>query len=108
MTLTLDQLDLLATDPTPLFADDKARIRAAVLADADTHGGVIDPNRVREALSNKHGLDVRPRLLSATYHHLRCSGAISPDGWTENTDKRGGNAGKPLRLYRLVNREAIK
>ena len=107
MTLTLDQLDLLATEPTPLFADDKARIRAAILTEADTHAGVIDPNRVRDALSNEHGLDVRPRLLSATYHHLRCSGALTPGEWTVNTDRRGGNAGKPIRLYVLVDREAF-
>ena len=101
---TADLLDLIAGDP--LHADDRARIVAAILADADTHHGTVDPNRVREALAGEHGLTLYPRVLSAVYSSLCHKGVLVRDGMTTNTDTAGGNAGKYLRTYRLTNRRA--
>ena len=93
-------LDLIASDP--VHRDDRARVEAAIRGDAASHSGHIDPNRVRALLTNDYGLDVYPRVLSATYSALRRAGVIVPDGWTVNTDRAGGNAGKPARTYRWV------
>ena len=98
MTDLLDLLAAIATDPAPLGVEDRQRIRAAIRSDADAHG-YIDPNRVRAALSNAFGLTVNPRALSATYSALRQGGDIRPLGFTVNSDRRGGNVGKPLRTY---------
>jgi hypothetical protein len=100
MSAQASLLDLIATDP--LHRGDRERVEAAIREDASAHSGHVDPNRVRAALSNTHGLDVYPRVMSATYSALRRAGVIVPDGWTVNTDRAGGNAGKPARTYRLV------
>lgn len=95
----LDMLAMIATDP--IHGHDRATVEAAIRADAARHGD-IDPNRVRESLTNEHGLTVYPRVIGATYSALRQSGVIAPLGWTISTDTHGGNAGKPARTYRLV------
>jgi hypothetical protein len=77
-------------------------VEAAIRGDAASHSGHIDPNRVRALLTNEHGLTVYPRVIGATYSALRQAGVLIADGWTTSTDVRGGNAGKPARLYRLV------
>ena len=99
MTAQASLLDLIATD----FAhrDDRAKVESAIRADAALHSGEINPNRVRAALTNDYGLTVYPRVLSAVYSSLARAGVIEHAGWTENTDRRGGNAGKPARLWRL-------
>ena len=94
-----------------VHATDRERVVAAILADADTHGGRIDPNRVRAALTHtddngKPALTVQPQVLSAAYMALKHRRAIAADGYTTNDDRAGGNHGKPLRLYRLTDREA--
>ena len=89
-----DQLDLLAVVNHPVSNRDRDRCDAAILYDGKTHGGVIDQGRVRRALTNTHGLDVNPRLLSARYSVLRAQGLIRRDGWCLNDDVAGGNAGK--------------
>jgi len=101
VTATQDSLlDLIATDP--VHRDDRARVEAAIRGDAASHSGQIDPNRVRDALTNEYGLDVYPRVVGAVYSSLRRAGVIVPDGWTTSTDRRGGNHGKPARTYRWV------
>jgi hypothetical protein len=99
------QLDLLAVaeNPHPLAERDRIAITAAVLADANTHDGIVDPNRVRAALSNDHGLTVHSQALSATYSALARRGVLRSLGWIgTNDDKASGNAGRPARLWQWV------
>ena len=89
-----DQLDLLSVANHPRKDAERDRIDAAILYDGRTHGGSIDQGRIRTALSNRHGLGVDPRLLSARYSVLARAGLIRRTGWHPNTDTAGGNAGK--------------
>jgi hypothetical protein len=96
------QLDLLAIaeNPHPLADEARARIRAAIIAEARQHGGRVDPNRVRARLSNANGLEVPPRMLSATYSAMAGRGELSSLGYIGvNDDQAGGNAGKPQRVW---------
>jgi hypothetical protein len=104
MTDLLDLLRSIADDPTVIGELARDRIIDAMLKASDNHEGALDPNRVRQLLSNDHGLTVNPRQLSATYSSLRQKGTIVPTGWTVNQDVHGGNAGKPLRTYTWVGR----
>lgn len=63
----------------------------------------VSPNDVRAYLSNTHGLTIEPRRYSAFWHRASKGkdAFLVADGWVENTDRRSGNAGKPLRRYRL-------
>jgi hypothetical protein len=62
----------------------------------------VDPNRVRMRLTNDNGLTIEPRRYSAFWQRAAGKhGFLVADGWIENTDTKGGNAGKPLRRYRL-------
>jgi hypothetical protein len=100
VTAQLDLLALVADDH--IHTGDRQTIEAAIRDDAAAHGGQVCPNRVRASLTNEYGLTVYPRVLSATYSALASAGVIEHDGWTTNTDRRGGNAGKPARLWKLV------
>lgn len=98
-----DLLDAVALNPQPLAVEYRQRITAALIAAAETHpDGLVDPNAVRAMLSNAHGLTVPPRQLSATYSALASQGVLEHAGWTTSDDVRGGNAGKPQRLWRWV------
>lgn len=101
---TADRVMLVAEDR--VHSTDREMIVAAVLTDADRHGGHINPNRVRALLTSGGELTVHPRVLSAVYMSLARRGAIVPSGYVTNEDVKGGNAGKPLRVYRLADREA--
>lgn len=81
---------------------DRALVVATIKADADTHDGEINPNRVREALTRGGELVVSPRVLSAVYYALRCEQQIKHAGWVESTDLRSRNRHKPARLWRWV------
>lgn len=96
----IELLDVISTSPEAWRIDERTRIVAAIATCWECHG-VIDPNIVRELLSNEHGLTVNPRVLSATWSSLRHRGVIERDGWTTNDD-RNGNGGKPLRTYRWI------
>lgn len=104
--MSIEQLDLLAAvaeNPHPLAEADRRTITAAIMRDAMDHDGVVSPNRVRAALSNAHGLTVAPRQLSATYSSLAARGVLRSLGWQgTNDDVRGGNAGRPMRLWQWV------
>lgn len=64
--------------------------------------GVVDPNKVRNRLSNRFGLTIEPRRYSAFWSRAAGkSGFLVADGWTVNDDVKGGNRGKPQRMYRL-------
>ena len=52
MTDLLDLLDAVAENPQPVAQQYRDRIRAAIIADGRNHGGEVNPNRVRAALSN--------------------------------------------------------
>lgn len=96
------QMDLLAIaeNPHPLADDARDAIRAAIIRDARDHDGTVDPNRVRAALSNEHGLTVPSRMLSATYSAMAARGELRSLGFVGvNDDHRGGNAGKPQRHW---------
>lgn len=99
-----DLLDLLAavSDPvSPLGQDGRDRILDAFRQAARLDGGYVNPNRVRDLLTDSKGeLVVRPRQLSATYSSARADGLIVHHDWVVNGDVAGGNAGKPLRRYR--------
>jgi hypothetical protein len=101
----VDLLDLIAvaSNPHPIAERDQSLIRDAIRADAAAHDGEVSPNRVRAALSNAHGLTVNPRTYSATFSALAATGVLRSLGWTGvNDDVRGGNAGRPMRLWSLV------
>lgn len=76
----------------------------AILDDADAHDGWINPNRVREAVSDDTGIRINPRVIGKAYRDLARAGAIyrlnGPEWWVISTDKRGGNAGKQARVWR--------
>jgi hypothetical protein len=101
----------VTADDCPTCISLKAAARAVAVtwsssdgvADARAHSGQVDPNRVRAALSNEHGLTVSPRALSATYSALASQGVIRSLGWIDrNDDVRGGNAGRPARAWEWV------
>lgn len=102
MTDLLDLLDAVAENPQPLAQQHRDRIRAAIVADGRAHGGEVSPNRVRAALSNRHGLTVPPRMLSATYGVMRAEGLLERHGWIENDDVRSGNRGKFVHRWWLT------
>lgn len=104
MTTQLDLLTAVADDPTPIAEGYRRRIRAAIKADAREHGGEVNPNRVRARLLHPASgrLDVDPRILAAQFGALSAQKVLAHAGWTTNDDRHGRNAGKPLRLWRLV------
>ncbi len=102
-----DLLDLLVSvgdNPHPLADRDKQRIEAAFITAAEMSDDrrTIDPNVVRDLLSNEYGLTVDSQRLSASYGSYRAKGLIERAGWVESTDKVGRNAGKLIHLWRWV------
>ena len=99
------QLDLLALlDGDPIHADDRTRIQAAIIADGKAHGGRVDANRVRRALTNNGGhLDVYPRTIGPTYSGMVRRGLLKTLGYIDtNGDEAGRNKGKPAMAYELT------
>lgn len=90
----------------PLHERERHRIAAAILADGQDHGGEVDADRVRTALTGPHGLTVFPRLLSSSYAGLARAGVLAHTGWKVSEDRTGGNAGRPARVWRLAGRWA--
>ena len=71
--------------------------------DAYTHAGFVAVNRVREALSNDHGLTVNPRRYSGFWRRAQLAGALSPPVSTEpSRDARSRNLAKESRIYRWL------
>lgn len=57
--------------------------------------GRVNPNDVRTKLTNRYGLTIEPRRYSAFWSRAASkNGFLVADGWTTNTDTKGGNAGK--------------
>jgi len=97
---TKDVLDLVATDWNA--AHDWSLFKRACYWAANCDGGRVDPNTVRGLLSNEYGLTIDPRRYSAFWNRAAGrDGFLVADGWVVNDDKRGRNAGKPTRAYRL-------
>jgi hypothetical protein len=95
-------LDLLWSDPEN--ADERALIVSGIYAVARAHHGVVDPNALREWLHDRDREPwlTKPQLVGAVVSALARAGTIRPAGWTVSTDRRGGNAGKPCRVWRLA------
>lgn len=97
---TANLLQLIAGDP--IHANDRRRIVRAIVAEAHSAGGRVDPNRLRARLADPHGqLTVYPRLVGAVVGCLARAGVLEPDGYVVSTDRAGRNAGRPARRYRL-------
>ncbi|WP_309132673.1 DNA methyltransferase [Brevibacterium sp.] len=87
---------------THVHGDDQRRIEAAMRMVARANDGFLDPNKVRDALTNQHGLTVDPRVLSARYSALAGRKVIKRAGSIRNLDAAGRNQGKPMWLYEVV------
>lgn len=92
-------------DSTHVHAEDHKRIDAAMRKVARANEGFLDPNKVRAELTNKFGLTVEPRVLSARYMYLRGRNIITRAGTIVNLDAAGRNQGKPMWLYEVVDTE---
>lgn len=98
---TVSLLDVVGTDP--LHADDRRRVIEAILECARRHGGTVNPNHVRELLTDERGdLRVFPKVVGPTYASLVAKRVLERDGWVVSDDVRGRNSGKPARRYRLI------
>jgi len=90
---------LRLVDGDPIHERDRAEIVAEIVAAGREHRlRHVDPNAVRARLAGS----VYPRCIGAVYAALRYAGVLEPVSWTTSTDKAGRNAGKPARVYRLV------
>lgn len=93
-------LDLIAGDP--IHQRDRATIVRAIVAEAHANAGRVDPNRLRARLADENGEPrVYPRLVGAVVSALAQRRVLVADGWVVSTDRRGGNAGRPARRWRL-------
>ena len=45
---------------------------------------------------------VPPHIVGQVYRAMRLAGELTPLGWVESDDVKGGNNGKPARTYRLT------
>lgn len=66
-------------------------------------GRVVDPNRVRIALTGRATgrLRVKPQVLSSMYPRLAATRYLAHHGRVISDD-RAGNSGKALNLWRLI------
>lgn len=98
---TAGVVDLVGNDPTANRDWERFEQACRIAADEE---GVVDPNDVREELSNAYGLTIPPQYYSAFWRRARGKrdGFMEIHGWTVNGDTEGGNGGKPLRLYKLT------
>lgn len=95
-------LDLLWSDPEN--ADERALIVAGIYAVARDHHGVVDPNALRKWLHSpdREAWLTKPQLVGAVVQRLRRAGYLVRAGRVVSTDRRGGNAGREVPLYRLA------
>lgn len=97
---TASLLALVAGDP--IHHDDRRRVIDAILDTARTDGGRVDPNRLRAALTDRHGQSlVYPPVIGAVVAALRHRGVLTEIGWTATTGSNSGNNGRPARVHRL-------
>lgn len=98
----------LFLDPHPLKDSDRRLILSRFVKVARENGGVIDPNLVRRLLTDHNGdYIVSSRAVSGAYSALHSKGitvAVEP---TRNTDVRGGNRGKLLNRWKVIDWPAL-
>jgi hypothetical protein len=95
-------LGLLATDDDNL--DEASLICDGIIHVARANGGLVNVNDLRDWL-HEPGREpwlTKPQLVGAVVSALARARTIRPAGWTVSTDRRGGNAGKPCRVWRLA------
>ena len=97
-----EQIIAAVNASTHVHGRDFEVVQAAIRKVARENRRIVDPNRVRDELTGPHGLRVDPRTVGAQYSALLARGILARQGWTVSTDKRGGNAGKPARKYRVI------
>ncbi len=101
--MTVQQLALrIPADPTDPHAEARAHVITAIATAAELDGGRVSANHVRDILAAVPEWDVPPTLVGATYRTLVLRGQLRHVGWETSTDVRGGNAGKPARVYEWV------
>lgn len=102
---TQDTLDLLTVDPSK--RTDREVVEVTVEDVATTHGGVIDPNVLRDRLKGEDGHPrVQPQIVGSVINALARSKRIVPDGWVITTNSPTGNSGRPARRWRTSSRAA--
>lgn len=101
MTATYaDQLDLLDA-VADSHRNDADVIEAVIRADAATHGGEVNTNRVRAALRRNHP-DVRPQVTGAVYSGMARSGVLERIAECPSEDLLSRNRNKNAVIYRLT------
>lgn len=90
---------LVTTDPS--HTAEVEAVERAIVYDGRTHGGEVDPNRVRALLPPW----ITPQVIGATYRTMHDSGRLRVVASTTNRDRKGRNVGKPLNVYRLTGEE---
>lgn len=101
--MTTTQLALrIPADPTDPNAEARAHIVSAIATAAEFDGGRVSSNAVRRLLAAVPEWSIPPHLVGATYRGLLAAGRLRHVGWETSDDVRGGNAGKPARVYEWI------
>lgn len=102
--MTADTQLAFPVDATPAdpHAGARRHVVEAIALDAELHGGIVSPNRVRAHLAAMPEWEVPPSCVGSTYRALRLAGHLAYAGTEISDDVRGGNAGKIHRTYRWV------
>lgn len=93
----------------PRNAADRAAIVRAIVTEARANRGLVDPNKVRARLTGPSGgLAVNGRVVGATYAALVAAKVIEFHAWVISTDRVSKNAGRPVRMYRMVKMPSLR
>lgn len=98
---TQDLLSLIADDPR--LADDYDRFLSACRFVAEGNCGLVYVNAVRAILTNRHGLTIEPRRLSAFWNKATGAGRpmLKTGDWEvcEGSDSRNDGRPQPVRRW---------
>lgn len=88
----------------PVNADERALIVRGIYEVARAHHGVVDTNALRAWLHSpeRECWLTKPQLVGSVINRLCRKGLLMRAGRVVSTDRRGGNAGREVPLYRLV------
>lgn len=102
--MTADTQLAFPVDATPAdpHADARRHVVEAIALDAELHGGIVSPNRVRVILASMPEWEIAPHVVGRTYQTLRRRGALVPHSYERSDDRKGGNAGRLIEVYRWV------
>ena len=92
-------VDATPTDP---HADARRHVIEAIALCAETHGGIVSPNAVRAILASMPEWDVPSHVVGRTYQTLRRRGVLVPHSFERSDDRKSGNAGRLIEVYRWV------